>query len=1357
MKHLTRSAPIPAAWRRLSVLLTLCLLFTSLAVPLPVMAESGTPTEEAVSDTGPAPVPPPETFAPPAELFVCDGDDHDRMVAISQEFLSGSTSLSSGRYCLTEDVTGGFFIGDKQNVTLCLNGHTLYGLNQSGVITYETLYVRPAILVLGSGTLTLCDCQGGGVVTNRNNPAVVLDDYLGDATLNLIGGRVESPTHTALAVRKYSHVYMYGGEVETVTLGHCSEMQIYGGTIERIKAHRNMNDPWSNDTTVGIHGGTLGSLDASECEATMTGGVITDSVSMASAGNFYLCGGLVKQINHGYGGLVLDGGVVETISLVNTSAVPRFTVNVLPPEPILVSTVGYAIYEPSVGAPVIFAELGEGVEDTVAAAASFYSDRVDRIVRYDDADRTLAFTRGADLWVGGVQVTDENHANVLGMTNADGQPTVVFEEDGCLHLYDAVIGEDGATRADYAIYSSQLNETFRVIFHGNSRLYGDRAAVAGVDVEILTDANATLTGGLYGLTSVNDLVVDGTLTAIGQDESGLVVDSLTLNGGTIIAEGGYYGVYSTYDITVYSGSLTATGHNGGYGIYVDNGNSALNLYGGQVYAAADGENACGVVADYVSVDRAELTVEVNGANTAAVYGMCVYTCDGGIFTATATGNMSYGLYVEYVDVYGGYLTAGADFCGLYCDYDVTVGSGVLAAEATDADGSAFAVADTMTLTGGTVIATGGFDGLWIGQALLISGGTLTAEGINGYGLEVASGARFAAVGGEISLSGAAVANADIAGGVDGMAILASTDPTGDGPVPYRPADFATYRYLLLQPVTIGKQPTAEDVSVALWPEIEAAYQWQLGYLVQGPTAPTISPVQGGSEADDTDYPGTGGGTGGGTGTGYAVEPPEPADPDAPTAQPVIPAPEEIEISAEAVAEAEPLSDADVPAEESAPSWERLEDADGAYWRTVTAGKDDTEARIVFPFLAGSAPVSFAYTVSSESGWDELSVYLAASDAAWRPSEGECLLVSSGEMSDTVMLSDLVPGTIYYLVAIYAKDSSWGEGEDAATIRFSEPTATMVWEDIDGETAAALSDTACYAHGGALVRCLITLPGGCTLTSGTVSLPEIERSATVTFVSDDGETLLTVELTEEALATFTFPAVPAKPGYYPGTWNKTADDLAEAIRGGVTAVTVSPVYPPIVTIVTVTVTGGVIADLAGFPTTGEVSVNTTLHIVAYTPAAGTVFAGWQDEKGTILSYNATYTLIADRALHITAVYVPVEEAPAPLGVATMTAVNRNESVNGLSFVAAFSVPVDGRIDFAGVVATSDAAKAENLTAETADYVRGRAQTEHAGRFTWTKSNAGDATWYVRAYLVYTDAKGVTHTVYSDLISAAYSEL
>ena len=85
----------------------------------------------------------------------------------------------------------------------------------------------------------------------------------------------------------------------------------------------------------------------------------------------------------------------------------------------------------------------------------------------------------------------------------------------------------------------------------------------------------------------------------------------------------------------------------------------------------------------------------------------------------------------------------------------------------------------------------------------------------------------------------------------------------------------------------------------------------------------------------------------------------------------------------------------------------------------------------------------------------------------------------------------------------------------------------------------------------------------------------------------------------------------------------------------------------------------------------------------------------------------------------------------------------------------TVPEGCTIDKAGIIATNDqnvAKSGDGFNAGTAAYVRGNSWTGNAYRYTWTKSKVGSGeTWYVRAYLVYTDAEGNVNTVYSDKVS------
>jgi len=89
----------------------------------------------------------------------------------------------------------------------------------------------------------------------------------------------------------------------------------------------------------------------------------------------------------------------------------------------------------------------------------------------------------------------------------------------------------------------------------------------------------------------------------------------------------------------------------------------------------------------------------------------------------------------------------------------------------------------------------------------------------------------------------------------------------------------------------------------------------------------------------------------------------------------------------------------------------------------------------------------------------------------------------------------------------------------------------------------------------------------------------------------------------------------------------------------------------------------------------------------------------------------------------------------------------------------SVPADCTIVKSGVVATSDASKAETLTMETSDYstLFKTGITAHNYRYTLTIQNdMALKTWYVKPYLVYTDADGKEFTVYGELSTGALND-
>ena len=159
----------------------------------------------------------------------------------------------------------------------------------------------------------------------------------------------------------------------------------------------------------------------------------------------------------------------------------------------------------------------------------------------------------------------------------------------------------------------------------------------------------------------------------------------------------------------------------------------------------------------------------------------------------------------------------------------------------------------------------------------------------------------------------------------------------------------------------------------------------------------------------------------------------------------------------------------------------------------------------------------------------------------------------------------------------------------------------------------------------------------------------------------------------------------------------------------------------------------------------------MTVVANAASGGNKFSHWADGAGNILSYNEKYQFYAAKNITVTAVYVKDTDKVVAKGTTEIV----DKFDDKLVFVSMSTVPEGCTINKAGIIATnveSVGTSGDRFNADTAVYVRGNAWTGNAYRFTWYKSNVGsDETWYVKAYLVYTDAEGNVNTVYGDMVS------
>ena len=267
-----------------------------------------------------------------------------------------------------------------------------------------------------------------------------------------------------------------------------------------------------------------------------------------------------------------------------------------------------------------------------------------------------------------------------------------------------------------------------------------------------------------------------------------------------------------------------------------------------------------------------------------------------------------------------------------------------------------------------------------------------------------------------------------------------------------------------------------------------------------------------------------------------------------------------------------------------------------------------------------------------------------------------------------------------------------------------------------------------------------------------------NTATIIFESDSGQVIDRYQLTtgdNRAL-----PVLPTKYGYTvsgwdldgDGSYNSTNDTLAAAISRGLNGtVTIKAVYALKANTYNINVTNGT--------GTGTYSQDELVTVTANAPATGKKFSHWRDVNNHILCYNSTYRFKADRNISLVAVYVDQNATVDAIGTTEIINMEKDESRNALIFVSLSSVPEGCTIEKAGVLATNNATLGENATlfTDTANgvLVLTKPSTSSTYRLSWTKTNvAVGQTWYVRAYLVYTDDGGNRHTVCGPIVSQIY---
>ena len=249
---------------------------------------------------------------------------------------------------------------------------------------------------------------------------------------------------------------------------------------------------------------------------------------------------------------------------------------------------------------------------------------------YESKTFSLAVTN-YDLWVGGVQVTEENAGDVLG----DGK--VSYDaENHTLTLNGATITESykyAEDPDDYAaIYTAAEIDSLTINVTGDNTVTGRDGAYG---------SNGILVSGTLTFTGTGTLTATGgTATEYGQSVgvyayNGVTVNegvTLTATGGTV-TEGSSFGVFSYGNVTV-GGTLTATGDASGdaIGVYAPGASVIIN---GTLTATGDTYSILGTVKNAVAgtgwtnVEGTEgeaiIAISTEGQDLSAYKKICICT------------------------------------------------------------------------------------------------------------------------------------------------------------------------------------------------------------------------------------------------------------------------------------------------------------------------------------------------------------------------------------------------------------------------------------------------------------------------------------------------------------------------------------------------------------------------------------------------------------------------------------------------------------------------------------------------------------------------------------------------------------
>ena len=286
-----------------------------------------------------------------------DPNGNDETEAIYEKWTStDSLPTTAGAWRLMNDVTVSSGTVLNEDVTLCLNGHTITVKDGADYTYYVTR----------SHTLNIVDCQGSGVINGGSTAAskragVKVESY---GTFNLYAGTIKG-FGSGVAVQKSATFKMYGGAISGnhsdsagggVAVQKNGSFEMYGGSITGNSAATYGGGVYDNVAYVTLYGGSITGNTA----GTQGGGIYNNSEGSVSSNSY--AGLLLYPTRGGYKITVTGntvGGAANNLATAQTIMLSREWSNYYSPTLRSTgSTIGMTVLEPANGKDVVEAYRG---------------------------------------------------------------------------------------------------------------------------------------------------------------------------------------------------------------------------------------------------------------------------------------------------------------------------------------------------------------------------------------------------------------------------------------------------------------------------------------------------------------------------------------------------------------------------------------------------------------------------------------------------------------------------------------------------------------------------------------------------------------------------------------------------------------------------------------------------------------------------------------------------------------------------------------------------------------------------------------------------------------------------------------